>query len=140
MMQSYKGMKNVRVEAVVFDCAHPDQVADFYAKLLGGAVEADPYGGYNVRLPGLGMVLGFQYDPDYQRPAYLGKEAQQPMAHLDIQVCDRTAAVEYALSIGARHPEKQFTVPGSGWVPEWTTLLDPDGHPFFLCDEGCEIA
>lgn len=55
------------------------------------------------------------------------------MAHLDIYVKNRQEAVDYALSIGATMPDDQFSVPG--FTPDWTTLYDPAGHPFCLCDE-----
>lgn len=135
-MQSYKGIRGAKIGSFVYDCAHPGQMAIFYAKLVGGTVEADPYGGYEVVTDKTGITLGFQYDSEYEPPVYLGGGGeQQPMLHVDIAVKDRDQAVAYALSIGAKWPPEQFSVPGSGWEPDWTTLLDPDGHPFFLHDE-----
>ena len=122
------------VHAVIFDCDDPMVLAEFYANLLGGEVEADPFGGYSVTVAGLGCTLGFQADEDYQRPVWPGeKGGQMQMMHLDLRVRDRQEAVEYALAIGATEPAEQFCQPD--WEPQWITLLDPAGHPFCIWDE-----
>ena len=131
MSENYSNHIGAKVQSIIFDCDKPDELATFYAKLLGGKVDSDPYGGYGVSVPGLGIDLGFQEDETYARPVWLGAEHdQQPMLHLDIKVDDRQKAIDYALSIGAVMPEEQFCQPD--WDVQWTTLLDPAGHPFCL--------
>ncbi len=122
------------IRSLIYDCDSPEELAAFYSKLLGGSVTSDSYGGYTVSLPGLGFDLGFQYDEYYKRPVWLGSEQdQQPMVHIDIKVQDRQKAVEYALPLGATMPPEQFCQPD--WEVQWTTLLDPAGHPFCLFEE-----
>lgn len=122
------------LQSLIYDCGDPEALSSFYAKLLGGTVSADPYGGHSVTLPGLGLDLGFQRDEFYRRPVFLGREGdQQPMLHIDIKVRDRAEATAYALSIGATMPNEQFCQPD--WPIQWVTLLDPEGHPFCLFDE-----
>lgn len=123
-----------RISTIVFDCENPAKLAMFYARLLGGKIQADPYGGIGVTVPSLGIDLGFQKDEDYTRPVWPGATGDQlQMIHLDIRVDDMLKAVEYALSIGATMPEEQFCQPD--WEVQWVTLLDPAGHPLCLFDQ-----
>lgn len=125
---------NASIQSLIYDCDDPEALATFYARLLGGTLSADPYGGYSVSIPGLGLDLGFQEDEDYERPVWLGKKhEQQPMLHIDIKVDNRQEAIDHALSLGASLPA-QFCQPD--WDVQWTTLLDPAGHPFCLFDDG----
>lgn len=118
-------------EGLIFDCDNPEALARFYAKLLGGTMCADPYGGFGVESPALKCGLGFQLDEDYQRPVWPGAKGDQlQMLHIDIRVEDRQKAMDFALSIGASMPEEQFCEPE--WDVQWVTLLDPAGHPFCL--------
>ena len=121
------------IRSLIYDCDNPEELAVFYASLLGGTAASDPYGGYSVSIPGFPVDLGFQYDEHYKRPVWLGSaQDQQPMVHIDIKVQDRLKAVEYALSLGAILPPEQFCQPD--WDVQWTMLLDPAGHPFCLFD------
>ena len=131
MEQNGLELVGAKVNSIVFDCDNPEKLAAFYRALLGGTVQVDPYGGHYLTVPGLDIGLGFQLDEDYERPVWLGDpKAQQIMLHLDIQVKDRQKAIDYALSIGAEMPSAQFCQPD--WEVQWTTLLDPAGHPFCL--------
>lgn len=134
MGEQYGNTLHASVQGLIYDCAQPEALARFYAKLLGGTVTADPYGGYGVEVPGLGFDLGFQLDEDYRRPVWPGAQGDQlQMLHMDIKVDDRHEAMVFALSIGATLPESQFCQPD--WDVQWITLLDPAGHPFCLFDD-----
>jgi len=134
MDKNYDNPIEVKVQSLIYDCDRPEELAMFYAKLLGGKVDSDPYGGYSVTVPGLGIDLGFQVDEQYKRPVWLGSETdQQPMLHLDLKVKNRKEAIDYAVSLGAIVPEKQFCQ--LDWDVQWITLLDPAGHPFCFFDE-----
>lgn len=131
MQETYENTLNASVQGLIYDCDNPEVLARFYAKLLGGSMNVDPYGGYSVETPALDIGLGFQLDEDYARPIWPGtKDDQLQMLHIDIQVDDRRKAMDFALSIGASMPQEQFCQPE--WDVQWVTLLDPAGHPFCL--------
>ena len=73
----------------------------------------------------------FQQATDYQPPVWPPADGdQRPMMHFDFQVGDLDAAVTDAVALGARvadhQPQENVRV-----------LVDPAGHPFFLCrDDG----
>ena len=116
----------------VLDCRDPKKLSKFYAELLGGNQAAESEGWINVVIEGAGVRLSFQRDGEYQRPVWPGGPGdQQQMAHLDFRVEDEEAAVNYALSLGAVLPETQYCDRKGRDI--WTTLLDPEGHPFCLC-------
>lgn len=134
MQENYENKLGASIQALIYDCDNPEELAHFYAKLLGGTIEADPYGGFGVKVPGLGIDLGFQADKDYIQPVWPGTKGDQlQMLHIDIQVADRSKAMDFALSIGATLPKEQFCQPD--WDVQWVTMLDPAGHPFCLWDE-----
>ena len=133
MGERYENRLNAAVQSLIFDSGNPEELARFYAKLLGGVLESDPYGGYLLKVPGLGLELGFQEDEDYTPPVWPGTKGDQlQMLHLDIRVSDRKQAADVALSLGATLPAEQFCQPD--WPVQWITLLDPAGHPFCLWD------
>ena len=134
MTEKYDNTLNASIQGLIYDCDDPETLARFYAKLLGGTMNVDPYGGYSVTVPGLGFGIGFQLDEDYTRPIWPGKKGDQlQMLHIDLQVDDRLTAKEFALSIGATMPEEQFCQPD--WDVQWITMLDPAGHPFCMFNE-----
>ena len=134
MRENYENILNTSMVSLVYDCEDPEELARFYARLLGGSMEEDPYGGYIVKAPGTPLCLGFQVDEDYTRPVWPGEKGDQlQMLHVDLQVDDRQKAMDYALSIGATMPEDQYCRPE--WEMQWVTMLDPAGHPFCLFDE-----
>lgn len=86
MHENYNNPIGAKVLAIIYDCDKPKELATFYAKLLGGKVDSDPFGGYSVSAPGLGIDLTFQEDKFYVKPIWLGNEHdQQPMIHIDIK-------------------------------------------------------
>ncbi len=135
MEKQFENKLNASIHVLVMDASNPEELATFYAKLLGGTLKADPNGsGFSVNSPSFPLPLVFQLDEDYTRPVWPGTKGDQlQMMHLDIQVENRVKAMEYALSLGATMPEEQFCQPD--WDFQWVTLLDPAGHPFCLFNE-----
>ena len=71
--------------------------------------------------------ITFQKNTDYQPPVWPAEpDAQQTMAHLDFAVNDLEKSVQYAIDCGATPASKQFS-------DGWRVMLDPEGHPFCLC-------
>ena len=123
----------ITLRSVVLDCRDPAELSKFYADLLGGRRTIDDPGWANVSVEGAGVRLSFQRDEDYRRPVWPGgPDDQQQMAHLDFSVEDQKASADRALSLGAVVAEAQYYDPKTMDEP-WTTLLDPEGHPFCLC-------
>lgn len=115
---------------VVIDCAvgAADELARFYAKLLGWSYTHPPANGWAAVTAPQGTVYAFQEVGEYAPPVWpweQGKPGQ--MLHLDFWVADDNleAMVEYAQSIGARLAPMQY-------YKSSRTLLDPAGHPFCI--------
>lgn len=125
---------SIKFQSVVLDCSDHKNLAEFYAKLLGGK-RTDIEDAFSiVSLPGESCYLSCQFDEDYAPPVWPGSQKEPAqMAHLDFSVEDMDTAVQYALSLGAKEPPVQYWQPG--WGPRWVTLLDLAGHPFCLCDK-----
>ncbi|KUI05972.1 VOC family protein [Mycobacterium sp. IS-3022] len=105
---------------VTFDSTDPDRLAEWWARALGGQVNAVAPGLFvTVSRPGGGPGLGF-HKVDDPTP---GKNR----VHLDFGVGDTEAEVERLVEIGAtetaRHSIGEF-----GWV----VLADPDGNLFCI--------
>lgn len=114
---------------IVVDCRDAKKLRDFYAELLGWA-KLDVYG-----LPALksgnGTVFLFGQEEDYVPPVWPEEPGkQQKQLHFDFEVPDVPAAVRKAEALGAVKAKSQFG------GDNWTTMLDPAGHPFCLCAEG----
>lgn len=110
------------VSTIVFDCADPAALAEFYRAATGWKVTYSDDD--TVQLGDGGPTqLGFQRVPDYQPAAWPGPGKQ---AHLDLQVSDVAASSAELRALGATEPEFQ---PGGG---DWTVLADPAGHVFCL--------
>jgi predicted enzyme related to lactoylglutathione lyase len=111
---------------IVIDCRDAKKLCGFYAGLTGWET------GAMFGLPTLGgktapMFL-FSQEDDYVRPVWPEVEGkQQKQLHIDFQVPDVEEAVKRALKLGAVKTEAQFG------GDDWTTMLDPEGHPFCLC-------
>jgi predicted enzyme related to lactoylglutathione lyase len=118
----------VTFDCVALDCADPEGVAQFYADLLGGTVEADPAGDW-FTVQWDGPKLATQLAPNHVSPDW---PRGQQQAHLDFWVVDVVAAHERVLELGGTaldpveppepSPERGFRV-----------YADPAGHPFCLC-------
>jgi catechol 2,3-dioxygenase-like lactoylglutathione lyase family enzyme len=128
---------SLRVTSVTIGTDQPNDLARFYAHLLGWPVTAedppDPVdpakGGWaQIRPPEVetGPTLNFEYELQFVRPVWPSRPGQQNATqHLDVWVTDLDEAVTWAVGQGAVLAE--FQPQGDVRV-----LLDPSGHPFCL--------
>ena len=117
---------NMQLTGTVLDSPDAQALAAFYESLLGWSREKDTPKWVKLVPPGGGAGLSFQSEPAYVRPKWpSSRDRQQMMLHLDIEVADLDAAVEYAVRCGAQvaefQPQERVRV-----------MLDPAGHPFCL--------
>jgi len=121
------GLKLTKM-GVVLDSDNPDELSDFYQKLLGW--EKRKYTTSSIVFndyDGMPFQLLFHYDKNYVPPVWPAEpEKQQQMAHLDFFVENLEEGVSHALSCGAVLAPIQFT-------DSWRVMIDPAGHPFCIC-------
>jgi catechol 2,3-dioxygenase-like lactoylglutathione lyase family enzyme len=120
------GSPSFRLETICLDCADAQAMAAFYEQLLGWEPTLSEPGWVLMPDPDGGTGLSFQAELDYREPTWPERATgQDKMLHLDIRVDDLDAAVQRAVSAGARlaefQPQERVRV-----------LLDPAGHPFCL--------
>ena len=114
----------MRVSGFVLGSPTPRALAEFYRQLLGWTLGADEPTWVTIRDPGGGTGLSFQLEEVYDRPVWPSRhDAQQMMAHLDIEVEDLDVAGAFAEQLGATRAEFQPQ-------DDVRVYLDPDGHPF----------
>ena len=121
----------IKMYAFTVDCKEPYELAKFYADLLKWEIVFNDDNYACVGAPGTeqGAYPGitFQKNTDYQPPVWPAEpDAQQTMVHLDFAVNDLEKSVQYAIDCGAIPASKQFS-------DGWRVMLDPEGHPFCLC-------
>jgi len=107
------------VDSLMFDCADPRSVAEFWCAVLGyDLVEIDEEGA-DIRDPsGRGWDLFFQVVPE-------GKSVKNRL-HLDLRPPESMAReVERVKALGAT--ELRFVEEGGSF---WTVMLDPEGNEF----------
>ena len=109
------------VSTIIFDCADPQALAEFYAKATGWKVSSSDADWAAV--DGVPVQLAFQRVDGYQGPGWPGGAKH---VHLDLKVTDLDAAKQELVALGAALPEFQ---PGGG---DWVVLIDPEGHPFCI--------
>ena len=116
------------LRSFVYDCADPPALAAFYGRLLGGRVDdRDPHW-CEVHVSGLPVKLAFQWVEHYVAPQWPDGQPQQ--AHLDLTVDDIPSASARAVAQGARVLGQPVAEEGGSFLVH----LDPEGHPFCLCD------
>lgn len=110
----------------VLDAPDATELARFYSRLLGWAVQEAGEQWATVKPADGRAYLGFQTSPEYEAPAWPAQPGrQQMMLHLDIETGDLDGAVRHAVECGAQQADYQ---------PQDTVrvMLDPAGHPFCL--------
>jgi catechol 2,3-dioxygenase-like lactoylglutathione lyase family enzyme len=116
----------MRLSTVVLDAPDAPALADFYRRLLGWSVKAEEPYWVLLQAPEGGVNLSVQYEPEYVRPTWPGRQGEQlMMLHLDIEVDDLAAAGAHAEAEGAVLAEFQPQ-------DDVRVYLDPAGHPFCL--------
>jgi hypothetical protein len=104
--------------AIAIDCTDPAGLAEFWAALVGSAVEPDPEGDASVRFPS-GVTLDFVRVPE--------AKSVKNRLHIDVRaVGDFAAAVERAVALGATRADDIYAG-GS-----WQVLRDPEGNEFCI--------
>lgn len=115
------------ITAVNIGAPDPIALARFYEALLGWEITVEEKHWVLLAQDHAGGIrLAFQREPNQVPPVWpAGPGDQQMMMHLEIRVDDLPAAVDHALSCGARlanyQPQDDVRV-----------CLDPAGHPFCL--------
>jgi catechol 2,3-dioxygenase-like lactoylglutathione lyase family enzyme len=112
-----------QIEKTVLDCPSPQQLATFYADVLGMEFIENTED-WVVLGRAVGMrELAFQRADPWVPPSW--PDPTHPLVHLDIRVDDVDAAERAVLAAGATR------APGS---PEggYRVFRDPVGHPFCL--------
>lgn len=119
----------IRLDIIVLDTADIDELARFYADLLGGSVSNDDEDWRTVTMPD-GTKIAAQLAPEHTPPQWPDGPPQQ--VHLDFMVTDIAAAHEHAVQVGARvlHPTEG---PEAAKASGFQVYADPAGHPFCLC-------
>ena len=121
----------MKMYSFTLDCIDHNELAEFYAALLGWSVVFIDENFASVGAPNMAQGeypgITFQRNTEYKPPVWPDKNgAQQQMAHLDIAVNGLKKSVEHAVQCGATVANEQFS-------DDWTVMLDPAGHPFCLC-------
>lgn len=121
----------IKMYSIVLDCKNPQELAKFYAELLGWEIvffdEEYAIAGAPGTQQGAYPGITFQRNAAYTPPVWPDKpEKQQQMAHLDFAVNDLEKAVQHAVDCGAAIAREQFS-------ENLRVMTDPAGHPFCLC-------
>ena len=120
--------KETMLGNVMVDCPDAETLQKFYGTLLGWE-QCCMYGCPAVRSSN-GIAFLFSTVPEYIPPVWPEEEgAQQKQMHFDFQVEDVPEAVKKAEFLGAVQAKAQFG------GEHFTTMLDPAGHPFCLCQK-----
>lgn len=112
------------LRSVVLDTKDPRRLADFYAGLLGGELEAEDDTWVVLNDPS-GRRLAFQLSPQYEPPTFPDPRGSQQF-HLDIAVSDIDEAENGVLALGATR------VTDAVGEDHFRVYRDPAGHTFCL--------
>ena len=121
-------INGIQLGNVMIDCDDENLLCSFYESLLGWQ-RCSLFGRPSLTSES-GLICLFVQEEDYVPPVWPEQpNRQQKQMHFDFQVPDVPAAVEQAISLGARRAEAQFGSEDEAFV----TMIDPAGHPFCLC-------
>ena len=113
-----------RIRSVVVDTRDPRELAEFWAKVLGGEIVAEEPDWVTVR-DDRGRRLAFQLSPEHQPPRFPDPQGSQQF-HLDLEVQDVDEAEREVLALGATRVE-DAQEDGT-----YRVFRDPAGHTFCL--------
>lgn len=120
------------IHEIVFDCDKPARLAQFWAGLLDGYQVRDYDEAEIARLAAMGLTP--ETDPtvmvDGPGPSICfqnveGRSYDNNRVHFDIEVTDRSGAVERLQQAGAQIERV---------LPTYTVMRDPEGNQFCLVD------
>ncbi|WP_093803572.1 VOC family protein [Streptomyces sp. Wb2n-11] len=126
-------MTVAKQSVLVLDCAKPEELAEFYAALLGAEARVGTNPDFVEIVGHRGVELAIRRDHGYAPPSWPRPEDSQ-QAHLRILVGrgDMDEAEREAVSLGARPVD---TKNNSGPRDE-RVYSDPAGHSFTLAHTG----
>ncbi|MDR5711181.1 VOC family protein [Nesterenkonia flava] len=114
-------------QVIVLDAANSDEVAQFWAALLEGAVQRSDEDWYEIEVDG-NYPLAIQRVANHVPPQWPDGQPQQ--IHLDFFVEDIRTEHARALELGATF----LKAAGDLDAPTgFQVYADPAGHPFCLC-------
>lgn len=116
----------IHFHSTVLGAPDPQQLARFYANLLGWELGDDDREWATVINPDGGQKLLFQFEENFERPVWPEQTGrQQMMMHLDLKVDNLAKAAAHAAECGAKRADHQ---------PQEDVIVffDPAGHPFCL--------
>ncbi|WP_345301091.1 VOC family protein [Dactylosporangium matsuzakiense] len=116
-------MAVARFASIVFDCSDPEELARFWAAMVGGEVAAAGDEFVAVRTA-YGWFAAMRV-ADHRPPTW-ADPAVPKQVHVDLSVDDLDTAAEAAVRLGAT------LLPGQPAPDRYRVLLDPAGHPFCL--------
>ncbi|MFD7504527.1 VOC family protein [Streptomyces sp. NPDC059850] len=121
-------MAAVATTAVLsLDCAEPEELAEFYATLLGAEITpVTSLDRIDIVAPG-GTRMSFLRDHGYAPPSWPRPDDSQ-QAHLELVVDDMDAAERQIVDLGARPLDTK----DNGGPNDVRLYSDPAGHPFRL--------
>ncbi|KHL01189.1 VOC family protein [Sinomonas humi] len=116
----------IHLHSTVLGAPDPQQLARFYANLLGWELGDDDREWATIASPTGGGKLSFQLEENFERPVWPEEPGrQQMMMHLDLKVDDLARAAAHAAECGAKRASHQ---PQDDVI----VFFDPAGHPFCL--------
>ena len=113
-------------QVVVFDAAELNAESNFWARLLGGTVDAED--DWHMVVVNGEPRVGVQLAPDHVPPEWPDGTPQQ--IHLDLWVDDFEEAHSEVISAGARLLQAAANTESAD---NFQVYADPAGHPFCLC-------
>ncbi|MEU4897409.1 VOC family protein [Streptomyces sp. NPDC044780] len=109
------------------DCAEPEELAEFYAQVLGAQIQPlTTPDRVEIVAPG-GSRMAFLRDHGFAPPSWPRPDDSQ-QAHLDLLVEDIDAAERQVVDLGARPLDTKH----NGGPRDVRIYSDPAGHPFSL--------
>ena len=118
----------INFASVTLDCPNQEELADFYAALLGWNKQRFDEEWLAVISPDEHICLLFQEIEDYIPPVWPNEKGkQQQMTHLDFASApdEKESVKSHALACGATLASVQYSA-------DYTVFIDPVGHPFCI--------
>ncbi|HHV12949.1 MAG TPA: VOC family protein [Clostridiales bacterium] len=118
----------INFSSVTLDCPNQEELANFYAALLGWNKQRFDEEWLAVISPDEHICLLFQEIEDYIPPVWPNEKGnQQQMTHLDFTASpsEKEAVKSHALACGATLASVQYS-------RNYTVFIDPVGHPFCI--------